>query len=205
MWKVLPRSVPWSHTLGCVSSLVLVPLVRASKPRPLAPAFGAAPTCAAVRRWMGVTGRCQTLRCRAAGLEPDPGSKLAEPLVVRPTSEAIIWHMFGRWIQSHRDLPLLINQVWPVLAHAHVWLGGACTKTCVCGVQHDAALPALTALLAGLVYALLAVGECCPVGDANEAVPSHQRVLVAGGPHGTRVVSACASWRVCRRRAMTVS
>ncbi len=38
------------------------------------------------------------------------GSKLEEPLYVRPTSETIIWSMYGRWIQSHRDLPLLINQ-----------------------------------------------------------------------------------------------
>ncbi len=30
--------------------------------------------------------------------------------MVRPTSETIIWHMFGRWIRSHRDLPLKINQ-----------------------------------------------------------------------------------------------
>lgn len=45
-----------------------------------------------------------------AGLEPDPDSELAEPLIIRPTSETIIWHMFQRWIQSHRDLPLKINQ-----------------------------------------------------------------------------------------------
>ncbi len=38
------------------------------------------------------------------------GKKLEEPLVVRPTSETIIGHTFSRWIQSHRDLPLLINQ-----------------------------------------------------------------------------------------------
>jgi len=38
------------------------------------------------------------------------GKKLEEPLYVRPTSETIIWHMYGRWIQSYRDLPLLINQ-----------------------------------------------------------------------------------------------
>lgn len=43
-------------------------------------------------------------------VEPDPASKLEEPLVVRPTSETIIWHMYGRWIDSWRDLPLLINQ-----------------------------------------------------------------------------------------------
>lgn len=44
------------------------------------------------------------------GVEPDPASKLEEPLVIRPTSETIIWHMYGQWIQSWRDLPILINQ-----------------------------------------------------------------------------------------------
>jgi len=38
------------------------------------------------------------------------GKALEEPLYVRPTSETVIWHMYGRWIQSYRDLPLLINQ-----------------------------------------------------------------------------------------------
>jgi prolyl-tRNA synthetase len=38
------------------------------------------------------------------------GSKLEEPLVIRPTSETIIWNSYRNWIQSYRDLPLLINQ-----------------------------------------------------------------------------------------------
>jgi len=38
------------------------------------------------------------------------GEKLAEPLVVRPTSETIIYSMYAKWIQSYRDLPLLLNQ-----------------------------------------------------------------------------------------------
>jgi prolyl-tRNA synthetase len=38
------------------------------------------------------------------------GEKLEEPLVVRPTSEAVIWQTYGKWIQSYRDLPLLYNQ-----------------------------------------------------------------------------------------------
>ena len=42
-------------------------------------------------------------------VEPDPASKLEEPLVIRPTSETIIWNMYGKWIQSYRDLPILIN------------------------------------------------------------------------------------------------
>ena len=44
------------------------------------------------------------------GLVPDPAAKLEEPLVVRPTSETVIGAAFARWIQSWRDLPVLINQ-----------------------------------------------------------------------------------------------
>ena len=43
------------------------------------------------------------------------GEKLEEPLAVRPTSETIIGHMYAKWIQSYRDLPLLINQWGSVL------------------------------------------------------------------------------------------
>ena len=43
-------------------------------------------------------------------LVPDPESKLEEELIVRPTSETIIYSMFAKWIQSYRDLPLLMNQ-----------------------------------------------------------------------------------------------
>lgn len=43
-------------------------------------------------------------------LKVDPAAKLEEELVVRPTSEAIIWNTYKNWIQSYRDLPLLINQ-----------------------------------------------------------------------------------------------
>jgi prolyl-tRNA synthetase len=44
------------------------------------------------------------------GLVPDPDAALDEPLVVRPTSETIIGAAFAQWVQSYRDLPLLINQ-----------------------------------------------------------------------------------------------
>ena len=44
------------------------------------------------------------------GLMVDPNAKLDEELIVRPTSEAIIWNTYRNWIQSWRDLPLLINQ-----------------------------------------------------------------------------------------------
>ena len=39
-----------------------------------------------------------------------PSGELEEPLIVRPTSETIIGELFARWVQSYRDLPLLINQ-----------------------------------------------------------------------------------------------
>src|SRR5262245_18024689 len=46
----------------------------------------------------------------AKGLVVDPDAKLEEELIVRPTSETIIWNTYKNWIQSYRDLPLLINQ-----------------------------------------------------------------------------------------------
>ena len=44
------------------------------------------------------------------GVVVDPSAKLEEELIVRPTSETIIWNTYKNWIQSYRDLPLLINQ-----------------------------------------------------------------------------------------------
>jgi len=44
------------------------------------------------------------------GVIVDPTAKLEEELIIRPTSETIIWHSYKNWIQSYRDLPILINQ-----------------------------------------------------------------------------------------------
>lgn len=44
------------------------------------------------------------------GVDVDPTSKLEEELIVRPTSETIIWDTYRDWIQSYRDLPILVNQ-----------------------------------------------------------------------------------------------
>jgi len=44
------------------------------------------------------------------GVVVDPAAKLEEELIIRPTSETIIWNTYKNWIQSHRDLPILINQ-----------------------------------------------------------------------------------------------
>ena len=50
------------------------------------------------------------LQKKADGSGLEPASPLEEPLVIRPTSETIIGHMYAQWIQSYRDLPVLINQ-----------------------------------------------------------------------------------------------
>lgn len=49
------------------------------------------------------------------GLDVDPEARLDEPYVIRPTSETIIWHSYKGWIQSWRDLPILLNQWCSVL------------------------------------------------------------------------------------------
>lgn len=54
--------------------------------------------------------RLKPRRDGAVGLEPDPDAKLEEELIVRPTSETIIWDTYKRWIKSYRDLPILCNQ-----------------------------------------------------------------------------------------------
>jgi prolyl-tRNA synthetase len=45
-----------------------------------------------------------------SGIIVDPEAKLEEELIVRPTSETVIWNSYKKWIQSYRDLPILINQ-----------------------------------------------------------------------------------------------
>ncbi len=47
---------------------------------------------------------------KGKGLYVDPEAKLEEPLIIRPTSETIIWRTYKSWIQSYRDLPVLVNQ-----------------------------------------------------------------------------------------------
>ena len=43
-------------------------------------------------------------------LETDPQAQLEEPLIIRPTSETMIWQTYKQWIHSYRDLPILLNQ-----------------------------------------------------------------------------------------------
>jgi prolyl-tRNA synthetase len=68
-------------------------------------AEGFAKECAIVTHY-----RLKTDESRPGKLMVDPNAKLEEELIVRPTSEAIIWSTYKGWVQSYRDLPLLINQ-----------------------------------------------------------------------------------------------
>lgn len=68
-------------------------------------AEGFAKECAIVTHY-----RLKTDENRPGKLMVDPNAKLEEELIVRPTSEAIIWSTYKGWVQSYRDLPLLINQ-----------------------------------------------------------------------------------------------
>ncbi|SEP84793.1 proline--tRNA ligase [Flavobacterium urocaniciphilum] len=68
-------------------------------------AEGFAKECAIVTHY-----RLKTDETKPGKLIVDPNAKLEEELIVRPTSEAIIWSTYKGWVQSYRDLPLLINQ-----------------------------------------------------------------------------------------------
>jgi prolyl-tRNA synthetase len=68
-------------------------------------AEGFAKECAVVTHY-----RLQNDPDQPGKLRVDPKAKLEEELVVRPTSEAVIWNTYKGWIQSYRDLPILINQ-----------------------------------------------------------------------------------------------
>ncbi|MEO2071508.1 MAG: proline--tRNA ligase [Zunongwangia sp.] len=68
-------------------------------------AEGFAKECAVVTHY-----RLKTDEENKGKLIVDPAAKLEEELVVRPTSEAVIWNTYKNWIQSYRDLPILINQ-----------------------------------------------------------------------------------------------
>ncbi|MDG1929697.1 MAG: proline--tRNA ligase [Flavobacteriaceae bacterium] len=68
-------------------------------------AEGFAKECAVVTHY-----RLKNDEDKPGKLKVDPNAKLEEELVVRPTSEEVIWNTFKSWIQSYRDLPILINQ-----------------------------------------------------------------------------------------------
>ncbi len=66
---------------------------------------GFAKECAIVTHY-----RLKTMKNNPGKLMVDPNAEAGRELIVRPTSEAIIWSTYKGWVQSYRDLPLLINQ-----------------------------------------------------------------------------------------------
>ncbi|MDX5419810.1 MAG: proline--tRNA ligase [Hymenobacteraceae bacterium] len=68
-------------------------------------AEGFAKECAVVTHY-----RLQADPDKKGKLRVDPNARLEEELIVRPTSEAVIWNTYKNWIQSYRDLPILVNQ-----------------------------------------------------------------------------------------------
>ena len=89
------------HENACFPLLVPKSLFEAEEKN----AEGFAKECAIVTHY-----RLKTDEENPGKLKVDPEAKLEEELIIRPTSEAIIWNTYKGWIQSYRDLPLLINQ-----------------------------------------------------------------------------------------------
>ena len=80
---------------------LFIPMSYLAKEEEMAEGF--AKECAVVTHYRLKSEKGQPLKV-------DPTAELEEPLIVRPTSETIIWRTYKSWIQSYRDLPLLINQ-----------------------------------------------------------------------------------------------
>lgn len=71
------------------------------------------------RHWLQRMRSGSQKHVQTGSIEIDPESELAEPYIVRPTSETLVWHSFSRWIRSYRDLPLKINQWVNVMRWEH--------------------------------------------------------------------------------------
>ena len=80
---------------------LFIPMSYLAKEEEMAEGF--AKECAVVTHYRLKAEKGQPLRV-------DPTAELEEPLIVRPTSETVIWRTYKDWVQSYRDLPLLINQ-----------------------------------------------------------------------------------------------
>ena len=91
-------SLNWTK---CLKTRVIKSLFEAEEKN----AEGFAKECAVVTHY-----RLKNDDANPGKLVVDPRAKLEEELVVRPTSEALIWNTYKNWIESHRDLPILINQ-----------------------------------------------------------------------------------------------
>jgi hypothetical protein len=125
-------------------------------------------------------------------LGPDPDARLAEPLVLRPTSETVIWDALRRWIKSHRDLPVRglgarAGEGWYVRCtparHRSFKSVESSPRSCTCRARaHTHTLPR-TLCRYPHADAAESMGERVSVGNADAALLAHVRVSVAGGAH----------------------
>lgn len=116
VWEAIQRILdPMLKAMGVQNAYfpMLIPLGFFS--REAAHVAGFAKECAVVTHYRLRGAACD----EPSTIEVDPESKLAEPYVVRPTSETMVWHMYSRWIRSYRDLPMKMNQWVNVMRWEH--------------------------------------------------------------------------------------
>ena len=141
------------------------------------------------------------------GLRPAPSAQLEEPLIVRPTSETIIWNTYTKWIQSYRDLPILINQWANVVRwelRPRVFLRTSARRSAIRETPSASAI--VTVYWRVSRPTVHASGAVLPVRSTRGALPVRSILppsfaVVATGPLGSAgAIPSVARHRVARRR-----
>ena len=105
IWELLQRALDDSFKLtGHVNAYFPLLIPKSFLSREASHVEGFAKECAVVTHYRLKNDP------NGGGVIVDPEAKLEEELIIRPTSETVIWNTYSKWIQSYRDLPLLINQ-----------------------------------------------------------------------------------------------
>ncbi|RYG26473.1 proline--tRNA ligase [bacterium] len=105
IWELLQRALDDSFKLtGHVNAYFPLLIPKSFLSREASHVEGFAKECAVVTHYRLKNDP------NGGGVIVDPEAKLEEELIIRPTSETVIWNTYAKWIQSYRDLPLLINQ-----------------------------------------------------------------------------------------------
>ena len=110
MWELMQRALDDSFkATGHVNAYFPLLIPKSFLSREASHVEGFAKECAVVTHYRLKNDP------NGGGVIVDPEAKLEEELIIRPTSETVIWNTYAKWIQSYRDLPLLINQWCNVL------------------------------------------------------------------------------------------
>ncbi len=110
MWELMQRALDDSFkATGHVNAYFPLLIPKSFLSREASHVEGFAKECAVVTHYRLKNDP------NGGGVIVDPEAKLEEELIIRPTSETVIWSTYSKWIQSYRDLPLLINQWCNVL------------------------------------------------------------------------------------------